>query len=65
MSEVKVKKLRRLPSATVSLESVAVVSKHDSEIIEALKCGYIVIDAYIGNKKYRTMIMKPGEKKPI
>ncbi len=45
-----------------TLENVAKISKHDAEIIEALKHGFIVIDACINGKPYRTMVFKPEER---
>lgn len=50
---------------TNTLGDVAKIDKHDAEIIEALQNGFVVIDAYIGGEKYRTMVLKPDEKKPI
>lgn len=45
-----------------TLENVAIISQHDSEILEALKCGFVVMDACIDGKPYRTMVFKPEER---
>jgi hypothetical protein len=43
------------------LKDVAKISKRDSEILEALQHGFIVVDAVVDGKECGIMFIKPGE----